>query len=37
MQDGSRISFDTSKAVTILALLGVTYREHSRKRLAALP
>ena len=37
MQDGSRISFHASKAVTILALLGVTYREHSRKRLAALP
>ena len=37
MQDGGRISFGTSKAVTILALLAVTYREHSRKRFAALP
>ncbi|HWG63039.1 MAG TPA: AAA family ATPase [Streptosporangiaceae bacterium] len=34
--DGKPVTFDTRKAVALLALLAVTQREHSRERLAGL-
>ena len=35
-RDGDRVTFDTKKAVALLAVLGVTDRDQSRDRLAAL-
>ncbi len=35
-RDGVPVSFDTRKAIALLAVLGVTGREHSRERLAGL-
>jgi DNA-binding SARP family transcriptional activator len=35
-RDGDRVTFDTKKAVALLALLGVTGRDQSRDRLATL-
>jgi DNA-binding SARP family transcriptional activator/tetratricopeptide (TPR) repeat protein len=36
MRDGMPVSFDTRKAIALLALLAVTGREHSREQLADL-
>jgi DNA-binding SARP family transcriptional activator/tetratricopeptide (TPR) repeat protein len=36
MRDGAPVSFDTRKAIALLALLAVTGREHSREQLADL-
>ena len=36
LRDGAPVSFDTRKAVALLALLAVEDHEHSRARLAAL-
>ena len=36
MRDGTPVSFDTRKAIALLALLAVTGREHSREQLADL-
>ncbi len=36
MRDGKPVSFDTRKAIALLALLAVTGREHSREQLADL-
>jgi DNA-binding SARP family transcriptional activator/tetratricopeptide (TPR) repeat protein len=36
LRDGSPVTFDTRKAIALLALLGVTGREHSREQLADL-
>src|SRR5271154_3049856 len=36
LRDGLPVTFDTRKAVALLALLAVTGREHSREQLAAL-
>jgi DNA-binding SARP family transcriptional activator len=35
-RDGARVSFDTKKAVALLAVLGITGRDQGRDRLAAL-
>ena len=35
-RDGTQVTFDTKKAVALLAVLAITGREHSRDRLAAL-
>jgi DNA-binding SARP family transcriptional activator len=35
-RDGTPVTFDTRKAIALLALLGVTGREHSREQLADL-
>src|SRR5579859_957944 len=35
-RDGQPVSFDTRKAIALLALLAVTGREHSREQLADL-
>ena len=35
-RDGARVTFDTKKAVALLAVLGVTGRDQSRDRLATL-
>jgi hypothetical protein len=36
LRDGSPVTFDTRKAIALLALLAVTGREHSREQLADL-
>jgi len=36
LRDGTTVTFDTRKAIALLALLGVTGREHSREQLADL-
>lgn len=36
LRDGLPVTFDTRKAVALLALLAVTGREHSREQLADL-
>src|SRR6202046_3091591 len=36
LRDGAQVTFDTRKAIALLALLGVTGREHSREQLADL-
>src|SRR5271155_5644424 len=36
LRDGVPVTFDTRKAIALLALLGVTGREHSREQLADL-
>jgi DNA-binding SARP family transcriptional activator/tetratricopeptide (TPR) repeat protein len=36
LRDGTQVTFDTRKAIALLALLGVTGREHSREQLADL-
>jgi DNA-binding SARP family transcriptional activator/tetratricopeptide (TPR) repeat protein len=36
LRDGAPVTFDTRKAIALLALLGVTGREHSREQLADL-